>query len=313
MSQYSDGPNKTFKAGATIGANIRVTLTAGVLQIADASTIELGTTIDRVVSGDYVAVRLRNAQGTRKFTANGAITYCNICYAAAAGKVASSGTVICGLALETTTTDGDVFEAMSRGANDTTSDSGTTAATFTVDNDSSAPKIQLSGHVDGSGDYTTTLTPEHTLSGNNTIIVPEADGDVLAAVALAQTLTNKTLTSPVVNTPVVVKTNEAHTAGDTLTVAESGSVHTNAGASGTITIVLPAATVGQEFLFVVKAAYELRIDPNTTQTIALPSTGAQGSAGAYLTADAVGEYVRLYCAVTGTWDCIGYFGTWAAV
>lgn len=105
---------------------------------------------------------------------------------------------------------------------------------------------------------------------------------------------------------------EAHTAGDTLTTAESGSIHTNTGASGAITIVLPAATVGLEYTFFVGAAQELRIDPNTTQTISLPSTGVAGAAGKYLAADAIGETVHLVCCVAGTWAVVGYTGTWTA-
>lgn len=111
---------------------------------------------------------------------------------------------------------------------------------------------------------------------------------------------------------VALRTVEAHTAGDTLLVAEANSIHTNAGASGTIVIILPAATVGQEYEFAVGAAFELRIDPNGTETIALPSTGAQGGAGKYLVADAVGEWVRLKCVVAGTWTPMGYFGTWTS-
>lgn len=59
------------------------------------------------------------------------------------------------------------------------------------------------------------------------------------------------------------------------------------------------------------AAQELRIDPSGTETIALPSTGAQGGAGKYLTADAVGEWVRLLCVKAGQWQVTGYAGTWA--
>lgn len=111
---------------------------------------------------------------------------------------------------------------------------------------------------------------------------------------------------------VALRVVEAHTAGDTLLAAESGSVHTNTGASGTVTLVLPAATVGQEFYFVVGAAQELRLDPNTTQTISLPSTGVAGAAGKYLVADAIGESVHLLCAIAGTWQVLGYTGSWAA-
>lgn len=106
---------------------------------------------------------------------------------------------------------------------------------------------------------------------------------------------------------------EAHTAGDTLTAAESGSVHTNTGAAGAVTLVLPAAAVGLEFFFGVGAAQELRIDPNGTETISLPSTGVPAAAGAYIVADAIGETVHLMCAKAGTWSVMGYTGTWTAV
>ena len=93
--------------------------------------------------------------------------------------------------------------------------------------------------------------------------------------------------------------------------AYSGYIITNEGATGAATFVLSAAAVGVELTFMVMTAQELRIDPNGTQTIALPSTGAQGGAGKYLTADAVGEWVKLVCVKTGQWQVEGYFGTWA--
>ena len=93
--------------------------------------------------------------------------------------------------------------------------------------------------------------------------------------------------------------------------AYSGYIITNEGATGAATFVLSAAAVGVELTFMVMTAQELRIDPTGTQTIALPSTGAQGGAGKYLTADAVGEWVKLVCVKTGPWQVEGYFGTWA--
>lgn len=105
---------------------------------------------------------------------------------------------------------------------------------------------------------------------------------------------------------------EAHTGDDTLTVAESGSVHTSVGASGTITLTLPAAVVGLEYFFRVGAAQQLRIDPNGTETIALPSTGVQGAAGKYLVADADGESVHIVCDKAAQWTCYGFTGTWTA-
>jgi hypothetical protein len=108
------------------------------------------------------------------------------------------------------------------------------------------------------------------------------------------------------------KVTEAHALGDTLLDIESGSCHTNLGAAGAIVIALPAALVGMEFEFQVQAAQALRIDPNGTETISLPSTGVAGAAGKYLEADAVGETVRLRCFKAGTWGVVGHTGTWTA-
>lgn len=112
-------------------------------------------------------------------------------------------------------------------------------------------------------------------------------------------------------TPKVV-TKTTGTTAVTADQANSDVVLTNTGAGGAITFTLPAATPGMRVTAFLKAAQELRLDPNGTETIALPSTGAQGAAGKYLVADAVGEYVQLLCVVAGTWSSIGYFGTWTA-
>lgn len=94
--------------------------------------------------------------------------------------------------------------------------------------------------------------------------------------------------------------------------AYSGGVFTNEGAAAAAVFALGPAVVGVELTFRVMAAFALRIDPSGTETIALPSTGAQGAAGKYLEADAVGEWVRLVCVKTGQWQVQGYGGTWTA-
>lgn len=99
--------------------------------------------------------------------------------------------------------------------------------------------------------------------------------------------------------------------GGPLTEAHSRGVFTNEGATGTAAFLLPAAVVGLELTFLVMAAFELRIDPSGSETIALPSSGAQGAPGKYLTADAIGEWVRLLCVKAGQWQIVGYAGTWA--
>lgn len=99
----------------------------------------------------------------------------------------------------------------------------------------------------------------------------------------------------------------------TLTDGDSDKIYTTTGASGTVVFTLPASTAsGVRFLFYVGAAQELRIDPNGSETIALPSTGVQGAAGKYLTADAVGEWVEVRSLVAGGWAVTGFAGTWTA-
>jgi hypothetical protein len=106
---------------------------------------------------------------------------------------------------------------------------------------------------------------------------------------------------------------EAKTAAYTIVAeVDNGKLFTNEGAAGAITFSLPAATVGQRYDFYVMAAQELRIDPNGTQTIAL-DTGVQQAAGAYITANAVGEHIAVICVKTGQWETRDARGTWTAV
>lgn len=103
------------------------------------------------------------------------------------------------------------------------------------------------------------------------------------------------------------------TADYTIVAAQdNGKCFCNTGASGAVVFQLPAATVGQRYLFSVQAAQELRIEPNGSETISLPSSGVPGAAGKYLTADAIGETVVLECIKAGSWQCFGYTGTWTA-
>ena len=108
------------------------------------------------------------------------------------------------------------------------------------------------------------------------------------------------------------KTTLPKTANFTVVARESGRTFTSVGAAGTITATLPVATVGLGFRFRVGAAQQLRLDPNGTETIALPSSGVQGAAGKYLVADADGETVDIECTKAGQWSVFGYTGTWTA-
>src|SRR4030042_6749518 len=100
---------------------------------------------------------------------------------------------------------------------------------------------------------------------------------------------------------------EAHTADDTLTIAESDSIHTNLGATATVTLTLPAAApVGTVFTFAVQAAFELRVGPGTA---AIRDDSGQ-TAGMYKSADAVGECITLAADSNGNWAAIAKNGTW---
>lgn len=107
------------------------------------------------------------------------------------------------------------------------------------------------------------------------------------------------------------RTVEAATAAYAITAGECGKLFTNEGAAGAIEFSLPEAEVGLHYDFVVKAAQELRIDPDGTETIALP-TGVQQAAGKYITANAVGEFIRMVCVKEGEWTVLGSVGTWEA-
>lgn len=102
---------------------------------------------------------------------------------------------------------------------------------------------------------------------------------------------------------------EAHTADDTLTAAESGSVHTNYGAGGTVALTLPTAAAGQTFTFKVMAdAQALRITPAAGDAIYIGASA--GSAAEYWWADAAGETLTLTAVDATNWVADAYIGTW---
>lgn len=223
----------TFAKDAAFGPYLRVVMSAGVLALAGAADVEIGTTKQRILASGLGAgtvgdVVLPTAQGTVKMIAAAAITQYARVYGAASGKVSATinGNLI-GIALTAAGADGDEVEV-----------------------------LRLSG------------------AGTSTV--------------------------------------EVKTADYTVTAADSGKTFTTVGATGAVTFAMPAAVVGLKYRFRVGAAQQLRIDPNGTEVIALPSTGVAGAAGKYLVADADGETVDIECTKAGTWSVFGYTGTWTA-
>lgn len=106
---------------------------------------------------------------------------------------------------------------------------------------------------------------------------------------------------------LLTNTVEDHTADDTLSEYESGSVHSNSGATGTITLTLPTVKVsGVKFTFAIQAAQELRIDP-AAATI-LDDSGQ--TSDKYKTANAIGECLVVISNSDGDWIVIAKYGTW---
>lgn len=105
----------------------------------------------------------------------------------------------------------------------------------------------------------------------------------------------------------VKQTIEAHTSDDTLAVAESSSVHTNLGATGTVKLTLPASTpAGTIFTFAVQAAQQLGVDPGTA---AIRDDSGQ-TADKYKYASTVGACLTLIADSNGNWTTIAKYGTW---
>lgn len=100
---------------------------------------------------------------------------------------------------------------------------------------------------------------------------------------------------------------EAHTSDDTLTAAESGSVHTNLAATGTVTLTLPASgPEGTMFSFAVQAAQELRVDPG----VATIRDDSGATSDKYKSANAIGASLTIVADSNGDWATIAKNGTW---
>jgi hypothetical protein len=106
---------------------------------------------------------------------------------------------------------------------------------------------------------------------------------------------------------------QVKTAAYTVLASENGTGFTNTGATAVVTFTLPPAVPGLHYYFYVDDTDAIRVDPDGTETMSLPSSGAAQAAGAYLTADAVGESLHIFCPKAGHWAVASSVGTWTAV
>ena len=160
MSQFFESPTRPDTAAGAIAQHLRVK-TTGALVVATASDVELGTMEFPATAAGPCTVRLRNANGTSKMVANGAITEGATVYAAAAGKVSASGTIVVGQAMHATTADNDVVEVLRY------ADAGPTFSSQTIDADDS--ESALNTILPGS---TAVYVDDQTNDANDFIVLP---------------------------------------------------------------------------------------------------------------------------------------------
>lgn len=102
---------------------------------------------------------------------------------------------------------------------------------------------------------------------------------------------------------------EHHTANDTLTVKETGSTHTNLGASGTVTLTLPQNAVkGNRYTFAVMAAQVLQIDPGSAGAIYLGNQKLSDDAA--VGSGVIGNVITLEADGNGDWVAVAQYGDW---
>jgi hypothetical protein len=110
MSQL-ESANKSYIAGTDLAIFIRVVLQSdGTVIAAGNSEAGIGVTQGNALAGGEITVRLFNAEGTLQVTAAGAISNGAVAYAAADGKIASSGTIPVAIAQEATSANDDQIE-----------------------------------------------------------------------------------------------------------------------------------------------------------------------------------------------------------
>lgn len=85
----------------------------------------------------------------------------------------------------------------------------------------------------------------------------------------------------------------------------TGRCFSNIGASGTTTLNLPAAVIGQRYEFIRTDSHDMRIEPDGSEVI------RGGGAGKYLELDTDGDSVVLECFVDGKWEIMASNGTLA--
>lgn len=103
----------TFPNNSALARALRVTLSGGYLVVAGASTDEFGTLQDSVLATDtHASVLPLGYYGVREYVASGVISQYATVFAAASGKIAATGTLRRGVALEAASGDGSIIRVL---------------------------------------------------------------------------------------------------------------------------------------------------------------------------------------------------------
>jgi hypothetical protein len=165
MATFVETATRTDTAAGAVAQYLRVK-TPGAIAAAGSTDVAIGVMEKPCLAAGACTIRLRTAQGTMKMVASEGITAGNAVYAAADGKIAASGTVYEGIALETCTADDDVIEVLPMPNVDLVAAAGITLPTVTFNGTTGANEIRVPDNLadglsikDGTGDlmvFTTT-------------------------------------------------------------------------------------------------------------------------------------------------------------
>ena len=231
MSQHVEGPRKTFKAGTALEAFRRVKITdpatsPKTIGYAGAGDQCIGITEAYVASGADCAIYLANAQGTRKMTAT--------------GRDHGQQRDLRGCQRQG---GGDGNGRRREGAGDghgrrrpLGSPAGRQQRHLDGDHRHDGRHVPgrfgprqaprgLKSQTGGTGDYVAYYQAPATLTGNRTYTGPADADDTLVGVAAAQTLTNKTLTTPVIGSGGVRGGGVTHVHRHRVSTAEVNAGH----------------------------------------------------------------------------------------
>ena len=124
-----------------------------------------------------------------------------------------------------------------------------------------------------------------------------------------QTLTNKTLTAPVINQPNTTLNVEIQATNYSVASNDSGSVITNTGATGTTTYSLPAASSGLDYIFISDTAQAIVIQAAGSNTIR-NGTSVTTAGGNFTSSATIGEVLRIVALNSNEWYVLHITESW---